>query len=209
MKSEKTIRFAIYVVLLCAIYWLGYREIFNKVIKNELVKKKTELYAYSKILKEQQETLDEFNKLAASYKNKREIFLKINESLLDKEKRKLEIINFFSLVAAKSGVSVEVTSFGELKQGGEKVGALPVNINVKGNYQNLKNFIGNLSLSLPLSEVETLSLPALGGDKIDSYSMQVIIYTENVPAPSPSNQNQEQPKEQNENQITQPGGQNF
>lgn len=208
MNKEKTIRFAIYLSLLCGIYLLGYQVIFNNVIKKELINKKTELYAYSKVLKEKQETLDEFNKLAAIYKKKRDILLKYNNILLEDEKKQTEILSYFYKITAKNKVSMEGYNFGEFKSGGDKVGALQVNITIKGTYSNFKNFVRDLSFSLPLMEVETMTLSSMGGDKLESFPLQLIIYTKNVPAvQSQTQQSEEEKKKQNETLPTE--GQNF
>jgi hypothetical protein len=192
MQKDKEIRLLIYLVLIVLIYYVGYILIYQKTINNQLLKKKAEFYAARKILKEKKESLDSFNKVAALFKSKRDLVSKVNQALIIDEKDQITNSSFIERVATKSKVSIEGFSFSELKQApGGNAGILTANITVKGTYANFKNFLEEISSSFPLMEIQSISVGSLGGDKIESYSVEVGIYTKNAPAAetSPESEN--------------------
>lgn len=181
MNKEKLVRFLVYLVLVVLIYFIGYLNIFNKIFKKELMYKKAEFYAVLKNLKEREETIDRFNKIAAKYKEKKNSISKINKTLFKSEKDQFKILNVIYNNASASGMAVEAFSFGEFKSAeGGKVGSLQVNISLKGKYQNFKKFLDETSYTLPLIDIENITMQS-GQGSGESYSLQLSVYTKNVP----------------------------
>ncbi len=203
MDNEKLIRFLVYFVLIVLIYFIGYLNVFNKVLRGELLNKKAEFYVVSQNLKDREETIDRFNKIAAKYKEKRSSISKINKALFENEKDQFKILSAIFNLASASRMSVEAFSFGEFKSAENgKAGSLQVNISVKGSYENFKKFLDEISYTLPLIDIENVTFQSSTGGG-EGYALQLSVYTKNAPAQQSVPQESQTPKEGNENLLEQ------
>ena len=198
METEKEIRLLVYFIIVVLIFCVVYFLIYKKAFTENLQKNRQELYALQKFLGEKEKTLEEFNKVAANYKLKEKSLGKINQLLLQKSENKLLVLIHFDLLAAQNGMAIENFSFEPIESSESGVGILPVNLTVKGTYLNFKEFLDDISESIPLMEVSKISFSSdSGSSKIYSFSLRIDIYTEDIPE---SQENKTQEGGQQENQ---------
>ena len=179
METEKEIRLLVYFIIVVLIFCVVYFLIYKKAFTENLQKNRQEFYALQKFLGEKEKTLEEFNKVAANYKLKEKSLGKINQLLLQKSENKLLVLIHFDLLAAQNGMAIENFSFEPIESSESGVGILPVNLTVKGTYLNFKEFLDDISESIPLMEVSKISFSSdSGSSKIYSFSLRIDIYTE-------------------------------
>lgn len=204
MEQNKEIRFLIYFVIVAVIFCVAYFGIY-KIALTKIQENRSELLALEQSLKEKEETLEEFNKVGADYKQNRGKLTKIDQLVLEKSEDKLFVLINLDIIAAKSGIAIEGFSFEEVENSESGLGVLPVNVNIKGNYLGLKKFLDGIALSLPLMEVETMTLaPDSENPKIYHSSLKIAIYTKSVPesATQTAQPGEEEQIEEGQNQRT-------
>lgn len=176
------IYFIISVLIFCVAYFLVYPSLI------EVKKTKEESVALSQVLEEKEETLEEFNGVAAKYKANSAKIKKIEGLLLDENSDKLLMLIHFDVLASKNKMSVSSFSFGEIEGSENNLAVLPITLTVDGAYGNFKNFLDDVSESIPLMEVEAINFSmGEGGEtgekkssNVNSFSLLVKVYTNSI-----------------------------
>jgi Tfp pilus assembly protein PilO len=178
-QDSKIINYSIYILLLAAIFIISYFLIRPQI--NTVKKLQSELSAYKDLLKQKTETLEEFNKIAIPYKEKKTEVDKINEMIPPEPDMIYSLVQFETL-ASQNGMVMKNISFGTLEASSEKnIGIFPVSLTLEGSYENFKSFIDNLSKNLFLMDVSTISFASSQTAGMFTFSLKVDTYTEKFP----------------------------
>ena len=151
-KQAREIRFLIYVVIAAVTAFFVYTKIYKEKIP-QVQSKQWELAVIKSSLKEKEETLEEFNKVAASYKTKQKELAKVNKLVLEETENKFVILIHFDMVASANGMVIEGFSTGEVQNLENELSYLPVSFTVKGKYDNFRKMLNSIAKSLPLMEI--------------------------------------------------------
>ncbi|MDD5552166.1 MAG: type 4a pilus biogenesis protein PilO [Candidatus Pacebacteria bacterium] len=184
--KARDIQLLIYFIICVLIFCVAYFFVYPSLI--EVKKAKKESVALIQILKEKEETLEEFNGVAAKYKTNSAKIKKIEGLLLDENSDKLLMLIHFDVLASRNKMSVSSFSFGEVEGSESNLGVLPVSLTVDGSYGNFKGFLDDVAKSIPLMEVETINF-SVGeegetGEKtppnMNSFSLVIKVYTKSI-----------------------------
>jgi len=156
--------------------WLSFPEVKNN--QKELIKER-------KTLEEKESTIAEFQRISGKYKKISKNLKIINQILPSEADQPLILIQLGAL-ATQNKVEITNISFSPLKNSDKGVGILPVNINAKGSYLALKNFLESIATNLNIMEVQNLTLEveekvAEEKVKIYSFSLEIDVYTQELP----------------------------
>jgi len=192
----KRVKIFLYVglILFCAL--IGYFLIWPSLRD---VKSNQELLKTKLTLKEKKsETLQEFQRVSKEYKKNSKNIKKIDQLLLPGPDLPLILIQLEAL-AVNTQVEIKSISFSVLEKSEKGVGILPVNLEVKGGYISLKNFLEAIAKNLNIMEVESITLKTGKGPEaardVYSFSLKINIYTQALPKveipPAPKTEEQE------------------
>ncbi|UZE93305.1 MAG: type 4a pilus biogenesis protein PilO [Candidatus Nealsonbacteria bacterium] len=156
------ITFSLSLLLIFALLLPEYRAL--NYLKQNIFKKDFELRSYEKHFQELQGILDEI-------KEKQESFLKI-ESALPKDSSLTELLNLFQKTASRSGLILERVSPGSTPSTEEeKIKTRKINLFLKGDYSDFKNFLSIIERSTRLIEVDNISFSYSEGKKLFSFNI--------------------------------------
>ncbi len=156
------ITFSLSLLLIFALLLPEYRTL--NYLKQNIFKKDFELRSYEKHFQELQGILDEI-------KEKEESFLKI-ESALPKDSSLTELLNLFQKAASRSGLILEKVSPGPTSfiEKGE-IKTSKVNLFLKGDYSDFKDFLSIIESSARLIEVDNISFSYSEGKKLFNFNI--------------------------------------
>lgn len=154
--------------------WLSLPEIKNN--QRELIKEK-------RTLEEKESTLTEFKRVSEKYKKNSKNLKTINQLLLPEPDLPLILIQLEAL-AAQNKIEIKNISFSPLEKSDKGVGILPVNLDTKGSYLSLKNFLEAIATNLNIMEVENIALQVEkkgAPEAVYSSSLKIDVYTQALP----------------------------
>jgi Tfp pilus assembly protein PilO len=177
--KEKEVQIFIYSLLLFAIFLMGYFIIYPELIS--IKKIQNQFLGYKKALQQKEETLQEFNKVAASYKTKLSNAKKLDSMILNSSDKVFLLVQLDNL-ASRNALTMESISFGELVASEKSVGILPVTLSVKGTYRNFKNYLADIAKNATLMEVKTLNFQVgSSSDSLYSFALTLDVFTKDSP----------------------------
>lgn len=186
-KQNQQIRLLIYLLILAVIFCVAYFLVYPK-LKNAR-RAQIDYSIYSKLLKEKEDSLEKFNKVAAVYKQKKSDFKKIDQLLLEETNDKVFLLVQFEILASMNNMTMESFSFSEITSSEEDLGILPVNLSVRGKYTDFKNYLDSIAKNLPLMEVESIQFSPSGErSNLYTFILEISIYSKEVPNIQTQNQ---------------------
>ncbi len=193
-EDSKTINFSLYLLLIGMIFVISYFLIRPFVF--EIKKDRAELLAYQSLLRQKKETLDEFNKIAISYKEKQASIAKINE-IVPHETDMIYTLIQFENISSQAGMVMKNISFGSLESNEKSAFSIfPVNISVEGTYENFKYFLDLIASNIFLMDVASVGFSESQTPGIYTFNLRVDTYIEKAVA-APANEGASQIQEGN------------
>jgi len=174
-QDSKIINYSLYFLLLGFIFLISYY--FIRPLIFETKKVQAEFAAYQGLLKEKEETLEEFNRVAVSYKEKKSEIDKINEMVLPEPNMIYTLVQF-ETIASRSGMVMKNISFGSIQDSADSsFSVFPVNLSVEGTYENFKNFLDTVARNIFLMDVSQISFSETETPGMYIFSLEVDTYT--------------------------------
>lgn len=186
MADQKKIKTYIYLGLSLIIFLVVYFFVYPAVLEVKNTQK--EILVLQKTLDQNQETLAKFKEVSEKYKAKQGEFQKISQILSPEPDIIFQLIQFETL-ANKNGMVMDNISFENIQTTEDgKIGVLPINLQVSGDYFAFQNYLEDLAKNLNLIDVESISFQPIQEStetvkiaKGYAFSLKVNTYTKTVP----------------------------